>query len=175
MSRWLWQQTGKVPRRAAAAVLPGADEATTRALAQRMEAAAQRRLGRSLALRHVDAGGCGGCERELRALAALVVELRRFGLSFVVSPHHADVLLVSGALTVALQPEVLRLFDALPDPKWVVAVGDCAIDGGVFKGSYAVEGGIGAALPVDLIVRGCPPSPAQVLAGLLALLEANRD
>jgi Ni,Fe-hydrogenase III small subunit len=148
-------------------------ESTTRALAERLQAAAQRRLGRSLALRHVDAGSCGGCERELRLLDAAIYDLQRFGLSFVASPHHADVLLVTGPLTTALQPVLLRVFDAVPDPKWVVAVGDCAIDGGVFKGSYAVEGGVGAALPVDLVVRGCPPSPAQLLAGLRALVEAN--
>ena len=89
------------------------------------------------------------------------------------SPRHADVLLVTGPVTRNMQEALLRGWDATPDPKWVVAVGDCAIDGGVFKGSYAVAGGVEAVLTVDLVVRGCPPTPAQVLDGLRALVEVN--
>jgi Ni,Fe-hydrogenase III small subunit len=149
------------------------DEDATRALAERLEAASQLRLGRSLAIRQVDAGSCNGCELEIHMLGSIVYDLERFGLRFVASPRHADVLLVTGPVTLNMQEALLRTFDATPDPKWVVAVGDCAIDAGVFKGSYAIAGGVGAMLPVDLVVRGCPPTPAQVLAGLRALVEAN--
>ena len=150
-----------------------ADPETTASLRVRLEAAAQTRLGRSLAIRHVNTGSCGGCELELRALNNLVYDLERFGLRFVESPRHADVLLVTGPLTRNLKAALEQAWDATPDPKWVVAVGDCAVDGGVFKGSYAVLGGTGLSIPVDLKIGGCPPPPAQILAGLRSLLEAN--
>lgn len=149
------------------------DGETAASLAGRLEVAAKARLGRSLAIRHVDAGSCGGCELELRALNSVVHDLERFGLSFVTSPRHADVLLVTGPLTRNLVETLDQAWTAMPDPKFVVAVGDCAVDGGVFKGSYAVTGGVGTALPVDLLISGCPPSPERILAGLRALLEAN--
>ena len=149
------------------------DEAATRQLADRLEAAAQRRLGRSLAIRHVNAGSCNGCELEIQALTSIAYDLERFGLRFVSSPRHADVLLVTGPVTRTMREALLRSWNATPDPKWVVAVGDCAIDGGVFKGSYAIAGGVDSALAVDLVVRGCPPTPAQVLNGLRTLVEAN--
>jgi Ni,Fe-hydrogenase III small subunit len=150
-----------------------ADPETTASLGARLEAAAQARLGRSLAIRHVNAGSCNGCELELRALTNVFHELERFGLRFVESPRHADVLLVTGPLTRNLRTALEQAWDATPDPKWVVAVGDCAVDGGVFKGSYAVLGGAGFAIPVDLTIGGCPPPPVRILAGLRALLEAN--
>ena len=143
------------------------------ALPPRRDPAAQARLGRSLALFHVPTGGCGGCARELAALTGLAYELERFGLRFVRSPRQADVLLATGPLTANLQDALAQSYVAMPEPKWVVAVGDCAVDGGVFKGSYAVHGGIGVAVPVDLLVRGCPPPPGEILAGLLTLLAAN--
>ena len=149
------------------------DAATTASLVARLEAASQTRLGRSLAIRHVNAGSCNGCELELRALRNVFYDLERFGLRFVESPRHADVLLVTGPLTRNLREALEAAWDATPEPKWVVAVGDCAVDGGVFKGSYAVLGGTGAALPVDLTISGCPPTPARLLSGLRALLEAN--
>jgi Ni,Fe-hydrogenase III small subunit len=150
------------------------DTETADSLAARLEAASRQRLGRSLAIRHVDSGSCGGCELELRALTGALYDLERHGLRFVDSPRHADVLLVTGVLTQNLRQALEQAWDAAPNPKWVVAVGDCAIDGGVFKGSYAVLGGAGNAIPVDLTISGCPPSPARILAGLRALLEANR-
>ncbi len=143
------------------------------ALVARIDAAAQARLGRSLALLHVPTGGCGGCGRELAALTGLAYAMERFGLRFVRSPRQADVLLATGPLTANLQEALAQAHAAMADPKWVVAVGDCAVDGGVFKGSYAVHGGVGVAVPVDLLVRGCPPPPAEILAGLLTLLAAN--
>ena len=157
------------------ATMPAArlDDVTTRELADRLDQAAQRRLGRSLAIRQVDAGSCNGCELEIHMLNAIVYDLERFGLRFVASPRHADVLLVTGPVTRNMQEALLRTWTATPDPKWVVAVGDCAIDGGVFKGSYAISGAIDTTVPVDLVVRGCPPTPAQMLAGLRALVEAN--
>lgn len=152
-------------------------DATIEALAARLEAAAQTRLGRSLSIRHVDAGGCNGCELEIRALNNIFYDLERFGLRFVASPRHADVLLVTGPLSHNLREALLLTWQATADPKWVVAVGDCAIDGGMFKGSYAVDGnragGISAGVPVDLQIPGCPPSPAAILQGLRALVGAH--
>jgi Ni,Fe-hydrogenase III small subunit len=149
------------------------DPQTTASLAVRLETASQRRLGRSLALFHVNAGSCGGCEMEVRALTGVVYDLQRFGLRFVGSPMQADVLVTTGPLTRTLRTALERAWDSTPDPKWVVAVGDCAVDGGVFKGSYAVMGGTGAVVPIDLTISGCPPTPARLLSGLRALLEAN--
>src|SRR5271163_3080687 len=152
---------------------PAPDDTALAELAAGVERAARRRLGRSLAIRQVDAGSCNGCELEIHMLNSIVYDLERFGLRFVASPRHADVLLVTGPVTRNMHEALLRTWGATPDPKWVVAVGDCAIDGGVFKGSYAIAGGIDSALPVDLTIRGCPPTPAQLLDGLRSLLEAN--
>ncbi len=162
-------------RRPAAADPAGApDVEIAGALAAQLDSAAQARLGRSLAILHVAAGGCGGCAMEIDALAGVAYGLERHGLAFVANPRQADVLLVTGPLTAAMRTAMEGVWTAMPEPRWVVAVGACAIDGGVFAGSYAVQGGIGIALPVDLIVEGCPPSPASVLLALLTLLEANR-
>jgi Ni,Fe-hydrogenase III small subunit len=159
--------------RPAARAVPPPDAETARALALRLEAASQRRLGRSLAIRAVNAGSCGGCEVELRMLATIVYDMERFGISFVASPRHADVLLATGPVTRTMHEPLVRTWQAMPHPKWAVAIGDCGIDGGVFKGSYAVAGGVDAAVPVDMVVRGCPPTPMQVLDALCTLLEAN--
>jgi Ni,Fe-hydrogenase III small subunit len=152
---------------------PAVPDATVEALALRLEQAAQTRLGRSLSIREVDCGSCNGCELEVNALANVAYDMERFGLKFVASPRHADVLLVTGPLTHNMREALLRVWDCTPEPKWLVAAGDCAVDGGVFKGSYAIAGGIGEALPVDLVIPGCPPTPTQLLEGLLALLEAQ--
>ncbi|MSO90134.1 MAG: NADH-quinone oxidoreductase subunit NuoB [Acetobacteraceae bacterium] len=148
-------------------------DATTRAIAAQLDTTNQPRLGRSLAIRHVDCGSCNGCELEIHALNNIVYDLERFGLRFVASPRHADILLVTGPLSHNLREALDRTHEATPDPKFVVGMGDCAVDGGVFKGSYAVEGGISGAVPVDLLIPGCPPTPAQILAGLRVLVEAN--
>ncbi len=145
------------------------------ALAARVEATARARLGRSLAIRQVDAGSCNGCELEVNALNGVLYDLERFGLRFVASPRHADVLLVTGPVTRNMREALERTRACTPEPCWVVAVGDCAADGGVFKGSYAVEGGVPPVLPVDLVIPGCPPAPAQLLEGLLALLGAQEE
>src|SRR3954466_11216123 len=152
---------------------PAADAAALAELAQQLDRAAHRRLGRSLSIREVDAGSCNGCELEIHALNNPFYDLERFGLRFVASPRHADVLLVTGPVTKNMHEALERTYDATPDPKWVVAVGDCAVDGGIFAGSYAIVGGVSPVLPVDLHIRGCPPNPMQLLAGLLALLHGN--
>ena len=132
-----------------------------------------RHLAARSAIREVDAGSCNGCELEIHALNNAFYDLERFGIRFVASPRHADVLMVTGPVTRNMQEALARTWRATPDPKWVVAVGDCARDGGLFAGSYAVVGGVSEVVPVDLHIRGCPPRPAQLLEGLLALLEAN--
>ena len=151
---------------------PVADDAALAALAANVDRAARRRLGRSLSIREVDAGSCNGCELEIHALNNAVYDLERFGLRFVASPRHADVLLVTGPVTRNMREALARTYHATPDPKWVVAVGDCALDGGLFSGSYAVVGGVSAVVPVDLHIPGCPPRPMQLRKGLLSLLEA---
>jgi Ni,Fe-hydrogenase III small subunit len=150
---------------------PGTDEDMLAELGARVDRAARRRLGRSLSIREVDAGSCNGCELEIHALNNAFYDLERFGLRFVASPRHADVLLVTGPVTCNMREALERTYNATPDPKWVVAVGDCALDGGLFSGSYAVVGGVSAVVPVDLHIRGCPPRPTQLLKGLLTLLE----
>jgi Ni,Fe-hydrogenase III small subunit len=150
-----------------------ADDDALAELAANVDRAARRRLGRSLSIREVDAGSCNGCELEIHALNNAFYDLERFGLRFVASPRHADVLLVTGPVTRNMREALARTYDATPDPKWVVAVGDCALDGGLFSGSYAVVGGVSAVVPVDLHIPGCPPRPTQLLKGLLSLLEAS--
>src|SRR3989440_11243929 len=139
-------------------------------LAASVDRAARRRLGRSLSIREVDAGSCNGCELEIHALNNAFYDLERFGLRFVASPRHADVLLVTGPVTKNMREALERTYNATPDPKWMVAIGDCAADGGIFAGSYAVTGGASNVVPIDLHIRGCPPRPTQLLKGLLTLL-----
>jgi Ni,Fe-hydrogenase III small subunit len=141
------------------------------ALAASLNETAQRRLGHSLAIRQVDAGSCNGCELEIHALNNAFYDIERFGIHFVASPRHADVLLVTGPVTRNMQQALERTWRATPDPKWVVAVGDCGADGGIFAASSAVVGGVSAVVPVDLVIRGCPPSPSRLLAGLLSLFK----
>ena len=154
---------------------PATDDAVLAELATSVERAARRRLGRSLAIRQVDAGSCNGCELEIHALNNAFYDLERFGLRFVASPRHADVLLVTGPVTRNMRQALERTYNATPDPKWVVAVGHCAVDGGIFAGSYAVAGGVGAVVPVDLHIAGCPPTPLQLLQGLLVLLASTLE
>ncbi len=153
---------------------PALDDPELAAFGAALDQAAQRRLGRGLSIRQVDAGSCNGCELEIHALNNAFHDLERFGLRFVASPRHADVLLVTGPVTTNMRVALERTYNATPAPKWVVAVGDCALDGGLFAGSYAVAGGVSAVVPVDLLIRGCPPTPVQLLKGLLTLLEPSR-
>jgi Ni,Fe-hydrogenase III small subunit len=150
---------------------PARDAAATADLATRVDVAARRRLGRSLSIRVVDAGSCNGCELEINALQNPLYDLERFGLRFVASPRHADVLLVTGPVTKNMCEALRRTYVATPEPKWVVAAGICAINGGLFAGSYACVGAVSAVVPVALTIPGCPPSPDDLLRGLLTLLD----
>ena len=152
---------------------PAPTEAALAELAQSVDRAARARLGRSLSIRQVDAGSCNGCELEIHALSNAFYDLERFGLHFVASPRHADVLLVTGPVTRNMREALQRTYNATPDPKWVVALGTCAVDGGIFADSYACVGGVSDVVPVDLHIRGCPPSPNDILKGLIALLNVQ--
>lgn len=151
---------------------PLPDDAMRDEVGKALERAVRQRLGRSLSIRVVDAGSCNGCELELNALGNAYYDFERFGLRFVASPRHADVLIVTGPVTRNMQEALERTYAAMPNPRWVVAVGDCARDGGCFAGSYAVLGGVSAVLPVDLHIPGCPPRPIEILKGLVTLLES---
>jgi Ni,Fe-hydrogenase III small subunit len=140
-------------------------------LAKTLGQQARARLGRSLAIREVDAGSCNGCELEIHAINNPVYDAERFGLKFVASPRHADVLLVTGPVTWNMRQALERTYAATPSPKWVVALGDCAANCGVFAGSYACVGAVSDVIPVDLHIGGCPPPPLEILKGLLALVN----
>jgi Ni,Fe-hydrogenase III small subunit len=138
-----------------------------------LEGVIARRLGRSLAIREVDAGSCNGCELEIHALNNPLYDVERFGIRFVASPRHADALLVTGPVTLNMREALERTYAATPAPKWVIAAGDCAAGCGVFAGSYGCVGAVSQVLPVDLAIRGCPPTPLQLLQGLLGLLTTQ--
>jgi len=157
-------------RRPLTETAPKVTDVAVEELGQLIQKTLYRRLGRSLSIRLVDAGSCNGCEMEINALSNPFYDLERFGLRFVASPRHADVLMVTGPITRNMAVALKRTYDAMPEPKWVVAVGDCARDGGCFAGSYAVMGGAHTVVPVDLHISGCPPNPTQLLQGLLALM-----
>jgi Ni,Fe-hydrogenase III small subunit/ferredoxin len=131
-------------------------------------------LGRSLAIREVDAGSCNGCEVEVAALNNAIYDIERFGVHFVASPRHADVLLVTGVGSRNMESALRRTYDATPDPKVVVAIGACASTGGIFGDTYATSGGIGNIVPVDVYVPGCPPRPEAILYGLLLAVDRIR-
>ena len=152
---------------------PVPDETALAELAQSINGAARARLGHSLSIRQVDAGSCNGCELEIHAINNAFYDLERFGLRFVASPRHADVLMVTGPVTRNMRQALEKVYTATPDPKWVVAVGDCACTGGIFRESYACVGGVAEVLPIDLKIPGCPPRPIELLRGLLALLHKN--
>ena len=145
----------------------GADAVT---LAREIDQRARSLFGRALAIREVDAGSCNGCEVEIAGLSGPVYDMERFGLHFVASPRHADMLLVTGPVTRNMAVPLRMTYDATPEPKLVVAVGDCARNCGVFAGSYAVAGPVDAIIPVDLYVDGCPPEPTQILQGILTAI-----
>jgi len=150
---------------------PAPEQTALAELGVTLAARARRLFGRSLSIREVDAGSCNGCELEIHALNNAVYDVERFGIKFVASPRHADVLLVTGPVTHNMKVALERTYAATPDPKWVVAVGDCAAGCGVFEGSYAVVGAVDKVIPVDLHIRGCPPRPIELLQGLIALID----
>jgi len=164
--------TEDLPRTVPEAASPGRPEGLVEHdLARAIDSQARRVLGSAVAIRQVDAGSCNGCEIEIGGLTSPVYDLEQFGLHFVASPRHADLLLVTGPVTRNMEVPLRKTWEATPDPKLVVAVGDCAHDCGVFAGSYAVAGRVQDVIPVDAVVLGCPPSPADILRGILAALR----
>ncbi|MGZ5662161.1 MAG: NADH-quinone oxidoreductase subunit B family protein [Usitatibacter sp.] len=144
-----------------------------RVRASQIQAEVLRLLGRALVIRHVDAGSCNGCELELTALNNPYYNIEGLGIRFAASPRHADMLLVTGPVSKHMEEALRIAYDAMPDPKLVVTVGDCGRDGGIWEGSYAVCGGVSSVIPVDVVVPGCPPPPAAVLQGILTALTAR--
>lgn len=130
-------------------------------------------MGRALCIRAVDAGSCNGCELEIHALNNPLYNLEGLGIRFVASPRHADLLLVTGPVAANMEVALLRTYEATPDPKLVVAVGDCGCTGGVFGESYASRGRVSNVIPVDVAVPGCPPSPARIMAGILTAISSR--
>jgi Ni,Fe-hydrogenase III small subunit len=153
-----------------AAALP-AEDAILAELGKALEVRTRRLFGRSITIREIDAGSCNGCELEIHALNNAVYDIERFGIRFAASPRHADVLLVTGPVTHNMRVALERTYAATPDPKWVVAVGDCAAGCGVFAESYATVGAVDKVVPVDLVIKGCPPKPIDLVKGLLALMQ----
>jgi Ni,Fe-hydrogenase III small subunit len=170
MRRTLFQS---VTRPALTEPAPGLSDPELMAMAAEFKGAAKARLGRSLAIRQVDAGSCNACELEIHALNNAFYDIERFGFRFVASPRHADVLLATGPVTRNMREALERTYDAMPAPKWVIAVGDCAFDGGLYAGSYACVGGVSEVIPVDLHLSGCPPAPANLIKGLLTLMTKS--
>jgi Ni,Fe-hydrogenase III small subunit len=153
---------------------PRADE-SLRLLSQRLEEAVLAHFGRSLSVRHVDAGSCNGCELEIHACNSPYYNLERLGIRFVASPRHADLLLVTGPVSRHMETALRRTYDATPEPKLVVAIGDCGCTGGIFGESYASRGAVSNVIPVDVAVPGCPPQPEAIIQGILTAVSGASD
>ena len=151
---------------------PRADPAM-RQVEQRLSESVLKHFGRALAIRHVDAGSCNGCELEIHACNSPYYNLERLGIRFVASPRHADLLLVTGPVSRNMETALRRTYDATPEPKLVVAIGDCGSSGGIFGQSYASCGRVSNVIPVDVAVPGCPPEPIAIIRGILAAVEAE--
>jgi len=150
---------------------PHSDE-TLRRIEQRLDAVILKHFGRSLAIRHVDAGSCNGCELEIHTMNGPYYNLERLGIKFVASPRHADMLLVTGPVARNMELPLKRTYDATPEPKLVVAIGDCGCSGGIFGESYASCGRVANVIPVDVAVPGCPPTPLALMQGILTAISA---
>jgi Ni,Fe-hydrogenase III small subunit len=148
---------------------PAADE-SLRASTDRISDELKKQLGRALVIRHVDAGSCNGCELEIHALNNPYYNLEALGIKFAASPRHADLLLVTGPVAANMAVALKRAYDATPEPKLVVAVGDCGCTGGIFGESYACRGRVSNVIPVDVSIPGCPPTPLQLMQGILAAI-----
>ena len=161
-------KTGIVTERA-----PEPDDAL-RTAAQRLGEVVLKHFGRALAIRHVDAGSCNGCELEIHAMSSPFTNPEQLGIKFVASPRHADLLLVTGPVSRNMETALRRTWEATPDPKLVVAIGDCGCTGGIFGESYASCGRVSNVIPVDVAVPGCPPTPAAILQGILTAIDPGR-
>ncbi len=153
---------------------PQPDEAL-RATTDRLQAAVLKRFHGALAIRHVDAGSCNGCELEINQLNCPYYNLEGLGIKFVASPRHADMLLVTGPVSRHMEVALRRTYDATPDPKLVVAVGDCGCSGGIFGENYASCGRVSNVIPVDVAVPGCPPTPVALMQGILTAISVGKD
>ncbi len=145
-------------------------EADIEVIGSKVEGRIKELFGRSFNIREVDAGSCNGCDTEVSIMNNPFNDLERFGIHFVASPRHADALLVTGCVSRNMEEALIKTYNATPDPKLVIAVGACAIDGGIFRGSYAVTGGVDQVIPVDLYIPGCPPRPQSIMYGIFKLL-----
>jgi Ni,Fe-hydrogenase III small subunit len=150
-------------------------DATLHVEAQRIQGDILRLLGRALAIRQIDAGSCNGCELEIHALNNPYYNLEGHGIKFVASPRHADLLLVTGPVARNMQIAVRRAYEATPEPRLVVAVGDCGCTGGIFGESYASCGRVASVIPVDVAIPGCPPPPLEILRGILTAVTHRSD
>jgi len=153
---------------------PVADE-SLRVTSERLRAEVLRYFGGALSIRHVDAGSCNGCELEINALNNPYYNLEGLGIKFVASPRHADLLLVTGPVSKNMETALKRTYDATPDPKLVVALGDCGCTGGIFGESYASRGRVSNVIPVDIAVPGCPPTPFAIMQGILTAIAADKN
>jgi len=169
----MWKTLGKI---GSIGVInePAPDPDDALRVAEHMQNEIRVLLGRALCIRQVDAGSCNGCELEIHALGNPFYNLEGYGIKFVASPRHADLLLVTGPVARNMELALRRTYDATPDPKLVVAIGDCGCDGGIFGESYASCGRIGNVIPVDVAVPGCPPTPTALLQGILTAVSSRR-
>ncbi|AKJ67589.1 formate hydrogenlyase [Pandoraea thiooxydans] len=170
----MWQLLKQIARTRAPAEPAPAGEDAWRADGERIHQDILDVLGRALCIREIDAGSCNGCELEINALSNPYYNIEGLGIKFVASPRHADMLLVTGPLTLNMRDAVLRAYEATPHPKLVVAAGDCACTGGIFHGNYAVCGPLSNLLPVDVTIPGCPPPPIDILRGIIAAVQNKR-
>ena len=167
----MWKTLRQIHRAGIATELPPSPDDALR-VAERLQARILAVLGRALCIRAVDAGSCNGCELEIHALGNPFYNLEGLGIRFVASPRHADLLLVTGPVSTNMEVALRRTYDATPDPKLVVAIGDCGCTGGIFGEGYASRGRVSNVIPVDVTVPGCPPSPRQILVGILTAVSA---
>jgi len=166
----MWKTLRQITRTGIVSEPPPSPDDTLR-IAEALQSRILQVLGRALCIRAVDAGSCNGCELEIHALNNPLYNIEQLGIRFVASPRHADLLLITGPVAKNMELAVRRAYDAAPDPKLVVAVGDCGCTGGIFGESYASCGRVSNVVPVDVAVPGCPPSPRQILAGILTAIS----
>jgi Ni,Fe-hydrogenase III small subunit len=169
----MYQLLKQIVRTGLVTEAPPAPDDRLRVLAQQLDAAVLKHFGRALAIRHVDAGSCNGCELEIHAANSPYYNLEQLGIKFVASPRHADLLLVTGPVSRNMEEALRRTYEATPEPKLVVAVGDCGCTGGIFGESYASCGRVANVIPVDVAVPGCPPTPVAIIQGILTAITAK--